>query len=350
MRCIITILLSVFYLLPGSRQVTADRVSHIYDYLPFESDGTNRNTDISPERGAGGWFAWYNGISQTDMTRFITEGDILAGGLRGGDVTVLWINIDRVGYSLEMLDAEFDEALCSELRSFVQRGGCLLLTKQAARLVTKIGRALYWPSTYGWGGYMDAGDTWYMTYDFCTGDNRDDHPVYRYTTNHEERDGVGHPTCFPLCGGNGIYRRTDNNHVWGDWGAYAINAGGCDPARRRSLEMAMHCHVLGGWGHTRGLDCAGMIEFEPVGDYVGTIITIGLAAYQWGPQNTCEYNVKGLTQGCLEYLNERGVNPYTPPVTSSSTTPHSAQLILENGQLKIVSEHGIYSVMGQMCQ
>lgn len=343
MTAILSILLSVFYLLPSSRTVTTDQVSHVYDYAPFESDGTATNRDISPERRAADWFASYTGSELSAPTRFITEGDVLAGGLEQGVVTVLWINIDRVGYTLEAFDAEFDDALCARLRRFVEGGGCLLLTKQSTRLVTKIGRAIFWPSDYACGGYEDGSDTWYMTYDFCTGANRNDHPIYRYTTHHEERDGVGHPTCFPLCGAEGTYRRTNNASGWGDWGAYAITADGCNPSRRHSLQLAMDCRILGGWGHTRGLDYAGMVEFIPSGQFAGSVIAMGLPAYQWGPQNVYQYNVEALTRGCLEYLEENA----RPVLGVESVQQHNARLIWQDGQWMIIAGGQRYTILGQ---
>lgn len=188
---------------------------------------------------------------------------------------------------------------------------------------------------------MDATDTWYMTYDFCTGANRNDHPVYRYTTNHEERDGVGHTTCLPLCSGSGTYRRTDNNSIWGDWGAYGITAEGCDPSRRHSLQLAMDCRVLGGWGHTRGMDCAGMLEFVPTSDFRGTVIAMGLAAYQWGVQNTSQYNVEALTRGCLEYLEEQ-----SPMAVSTLSAPQTSTKVLRNGRLYIETSLGTFDALG----
>ena len=130
-----------------------------------------------------------------------------------------------------------------------------------------------------------------------------------------EKDGVVN-AIFPLTSNAPTYNRTDNNNVWGDWNLYWKDysgnennvPGGCDPNRAKSLEESQNCQILGGWGHTRGLDCAGFIEFFPNGDYKGTVMAMGLAAYQWSTQNTCA-NMQHLTKGVLDYLNAQPAAP-----------------------------------------
>lgn len=292
----------VYYLLPS----TADNapVQDVYSVLPWEGDGTAANVEVSPERRAYEWCKdTYNGGTAKYVTiKDVAEGKLLVNSKPA--MTTLWINIDRCGLSLGDFDAMFNDNVATALGNYVKAGGNLFLSKQATRLVTKMGRACWWPNGYNSNGYFDAADEWQMCVHFCTDGNLDNpfHSCMKYLENGQAQDGLSFTTRFPLVSGEGTYRRSDNNCAWGDFGLYAPEKGGCDPERRNGIENGMGCKVLGGWGHTRGLDYAGFIEFYPQGDFKGTVMAMGLAAYQWGPQNLSEYNVKNLTKGILEYL------------------------------------------------
>lgn len=328
-------------------QLHAEDIVSPYDYLPMETAGDAVNTEVSPERRAYRWLhIEYNAGRPVHV---LTPADVLEGRLTTDGVTTLWINIDRAGLPLSTFDSWFRPEVCDSLRAFVQRGGNLLLTKQATRLASAIGRAAWWPSCYGDGGYQDApaNDRWNVTIDFCTGGNHDNHPLYRYVTGKYDPEGVGRPTAFPLCTGNGIYRRTDNNSLWADWYIYGLgHLGGCDYARRAGIEQAMYCRVLGGWGHTRGMDAAGIIEFYPHHEWHGTVLCIGLAAYQWGPQNTSESNVKNLTRGALDYLESQRYAPHSEQDSESAGHKSEARKELRSGQLTILREGHRYTLHG----
>lgn len=300
----------MFYLLPYSANVNGKDVVSKYDYLPWEGDGTEANVEVSPERRANEWFT---NTMTGSQERFLTIKDVKEGALLTGgkldSVRVLWINVDKVGYTLEDFDAAFDATFKAQLASFVKAGGNLYLSKQATRLVSEIGRCTWWPTLFANGGYVTATDEWQMCYNFCTEGNVD-HVSLKYTENHQKQDELNYFTRLPLTSKYDTvaeYRRTDNNSLWSDWAAYTLDAfGGCDIQRRNGFEQAQKCKILGGWGHTRGLDAAGYIEFYPdtiKGEFwAGTVMVMGLSAYQWGPQNASEYNVKNLTRGILEYL------------------------------------------------
>ena len=318
----------VGYLIPYTASVNYSSIENVYDYLPQENSGS---VEESPERKS---YEWFNGVyTNAAGKQFFTVKDIKDGALLSAGVptvAALWINVDRVGYSLEDFDAMFNDDFKTAVANYVKAGGNLYLSKQATRLVTSIGRCSWWPHAFANGGYVDGSDTWNMTDNFCANYNRHGHAMIKYVENYS--DGWH----FPLTSGEGTYRRTDNNSLWDDWGAYGIGEGGCDAygdgdfkdknIRIHRFESAQNCQILGGWGHTQGMDCAGFIEFFPNGDFKGTVVAMGLAAYQWGTSNTSVYNVKNLTKGILDYLTQTpnlAWNSETVPASGSIATTHT---------------------------
>ena len=321
----------VGYLIPYTADVNFNSIGNVYDYLPLESSGS---VEESPERKAYEWFNNdYNNAAGKNK-KFFTVKDIKEGALLSEGVptvTALWVNVDRVGYSLVDFDVMFNDDFKTALENYVKAGGNLYLSKQATRLVTKINRCSWWPREYKNGGYEDGSDVWKMTDNFCAGYNRHGHAMIKYIEDYA--DGWH----FPLTSGEGTYKRTNNNNLWDDWSAYGISENGCDAypdgdlkdknIRVHKFETAQNCQILGGWGHTQGMDCAGFIEFFPNGDFKGTVVVMGLSAYQWGASNKSVYNVKNLTKGVLDYLSitETGLawNEETIPASGSINTQHA---------------------------
>ena len=326
----------VGYLIPYTADVNLSSIGNVYDYLPWESSGS---VEESPERKS---YEWFNGVyANAAGKQFFTVKDVKDGALLSAGVptvTALWINVDKVGYSLEDFDAMFNNDFKTAIANYVKAGGNLYLSKQATRLVTSIGRCSWWPHAFANGGYGDGNDTWNMTDNFCANYNRHGHAMMKYIENYS--DGWH----FPLTSGDGTYRRTDNNSLWDDWGAYGIGEGGCDAygdgdfkdknIRIHRFESAQNCQILGGWGHTQGMDCAGFIEFFPNGDFKGTVVAMGLAGYQWGTSNTSVYNVKNLTKGILDYLAQ------TPNLSwNSETVPESGSIATTHIMTATANEH-----------
>ncbi len=301
--CMLTVVASaqVYYLVPDATQ-SASAITDVASLLPEENGQ-------QPERNAYAWFASQYGADHFLTIKDVTDGALLTDG-ELGSVKVLWINVARVGLELSQFDALFTQDFRYRLKLFVQAGGNLFLTSQSTRLVAAIDRCSWWPNDYKFDDYetLSESDVWYVTFDFCNGTDHGSHAVYANMTEKGQRDGVD--AMFPLQAGT---QRTNNNTGWGDWKYYWTHTGhdtltnpvpgGCDVARRTLFEDEQHCQILGGWGHTRGLDYAGFVEFFPYGDYKGTVIAMGLAAYQWCTANTKIDNIKTLTHNVLSYLS-----------------------------------------------
>lgn len=234
---------------------------------------------------------------------------------------VLWVNVDAVGLA-DLAATGIDATVINAIGNYVKAGGNLLLTKQASRIATEIGRmgvkdngVKYYPG-WGNGGYNVGGDTWSVNaqigVDFTLRDARE-HPVFDGITGEVIND-YAYET-FPLVG---AVKRTDNNNMWIELDRKTGEGRvGNDRLEQLNLfESDWGCTVLAVWGGVRDYCAPTIIEFHPQGDYKGSIIAIGAAAYQWGRSNDRIGNVKKLTENVLGYLNHTGVEygymlPYT---------------------------------------
>ena len=307
----------VAYLIPVTDK-SAAALTDIVAALPVISFG---GVEQNPERNAYNWFHATYPDGQVFTLKDVKEGKLLIGEAQTPAVKALWIYVDRLNLAIADYDALFTSEVYTALGNFVKAGGNLFTAGQAARVVAGIGRTAYWPDYKSDAVQTNiaATDVWFVTTDFCTGRDLRGHAAFATCVGKVEKDEVTN-AIFPLISNAATYNRTDNNNTWGDWSLYWRNYSGnevsdsnpvpdgCDPNRAKSLEESQNCQILGGWGHTRGLDCAGFIEFFPNGDYKGTVMAMGLAAYQWSTQNTCA-NMQHLTKGVLDYLNTEVQKP-----------------------------------------
>ncbi|MDY2943459.1 MAG: Ig-like domain-containing protein [Paludibacteraceae bacterium] len=305
----------VAYLIPVTDKSAAELTDTVAA-LPVISFG---EVEQNPERNAYNWFHITYPTGQVFTLKDVKEGKLLVGEAKTPAVRALWIYVDRLNLAIADYDVLFNYEVHDALKAFVKAGGNLFTAGQAARVVSAIGRTTYWPGYASTNLQTNVTDTWFVTTDFCTGRDLRGHVAFVTCVGKAEKDGVTN-AIFPLISNAATYNRTDNNNVWKDWNLYWKDysgkdisednkvPGGCDPNLAKSLEESQNCQILGGWGHTRGLECAGFIEFFPNGEYKGTVMAMGLAAYQWSTQNTCA-NMQHLTEGVLDYLNTEVQKP-----------------------------------------
>ena len=250
----------------------------------IESESKN-DPVLSPEQAT---YTWFNNSYTTsqDKTR------ILIGSLQAAessvpeDVDVLWINLDRNEHAISFNSGEthydniFNSNVVTALSNFVKRGGNLLLTKQAARIVTRIGRTASYPT---------CGISWIQ--------KENPGPKTAYTQKvvpaHKIFADTGEDPDYNLVS---TYYPTFRESLWDN-----LNTDG----DRSNFETNNTCKILG--YNDNDNTKAGIVEFYPKGDYKGTVLVIGVFGYQWCPDaetpvNTYLDNVKQLTQNALDYL------------------------------------------------
>ncbi len=315
----------VYYLLPNSAGWNSEAVNNVYDnpssqnQLKWEtSDG---DVYQCPERQAYEWFKdTYNSGAQKVITfKDLTDGRLAANGNLFDDVKVLWVHVDRY-MTITEFDALFPSDVRTALSNYVKAGGNLYLSTFAARLAFLMGRAPEpgFSENNGF-GTCNLDDPWRIKARAYNDDENNiynidnhEHAIYKYLN-----EGNQYVDNYRFNMQSGTLR-TDRNCVFGmDWNS---------PSSQNTFENNNTAKVLAGWGHEHVINCAGLVEFYPVGDWKGTIIANGLAACSWAACNQSVNCVKLLTKGVLDYLSitETGLawNTETVPAAGAINTQH----------------------------
>ena len=269
--------------------------SNLECYVPWDQD------DESPERQAVSWF--YNHYVDPSRTaennygegKFLTVGShVPASGTvpfsvaNIADVDVLWINVDRAGsfeaiISNLLVKDDFEEIV----RDFVKAGKNVLLTKQAARLVAETGRyTAVWPDFHG-DAYAVSATNNYSVQEWWAGS----HKVYNTL--------LGEGNMVALSTNS---KSANRSYYWTM----------ADDNARDEFQTEHSAKVLG-IEDTK----SGLIEFYPKGDYLGTMLVMGLNSYDWGATNSLLNKVQTLTQNMLDYLS---ASPNVQWATGASLT------------------------------
>lgn len=267
----------------------------------FEIDGAAQD----PEKRAYDWFN--TNFVEPGNGQFICLDDLNS---MPNDVYAIWIYVDRVGFDAGQFDALFTSHI-SELQAFVNAGGNLFLCKQATRLEKDLVGATDGQSSEPGTGNVIIPDynhnninepaTWAVDFRFELPDDwqhRGGHAIYANVPHRNENEAE-------LIWTSG--RKLTNNNCGIGIGTMGMNDI-WDKDRFHAFETRNNCQVLGGWANGDGCHYGGVIEFFPTGNRKGTVLMLGLAAYQWINNNAGNgwENTQKITQNVLEYL---GANP-----------------------------------------
>lgn len=227
------------------------------------------------------------------------------------DINEIWVQVDRVGMAQgwQNLPSELvaDDVIAA-LTDYVKAGGNLLLTKHATQLVAAIGRVSEnrAPNLYSDGAGGEGADIWtaqaIVGYDMTERYDHTGHAIYNgLATVPESQTGFGGDT-YPL---EGPGMREDHNCMW-DCNQAVLDISP-EPNVIKGFETATNSTVLATWGHVRDYCCAGIVDFNPDGDYLGRVLCIGLNAYEWNQNdrvNEYQSNIELLTKNSLDYLKQ----------------------------------------------
>ena len=213
---------------------------------------------------------------------------------------VVWINIDREGLQIgwRNLPAEIvSDATIEALRSYVDAGGNVFLTKHATQLTVPLGflDEKFAPGIFASGPGGEGGDIWSINCNIGLIYDHNDSELFRGLTT---CDVFQYPT-FPLIGPGW---REDHNCMW-DLNAYQYTAEGENTVEKFQNEN--HCTVMATWGQVVDFAVGGMLDFESVNGR-GRCVANGLAAYEFYQPGGNQYqaNVERLSRNCLDYLNK----------------------------------------------
>lgn len=249
----------------------------------------------SSETEASAWFTtnYVNQVNAYNVHKgtILRNAELTSTSLNPKVTKVVWVEIDREGFSLETNGLTDDQL--NNLKQYVKDGGNLYVSSHATKLVKLINRIDCQVSTYNSGGTSPNSDTWGIRANMNNKYNHENHPIYEGLTFENFTNGHG----VKLTDANPKY---DHNSMW-TLTDYTANAN-----HIIDFEVKTNSIVLGTWQQDDGTDNAAVVEFLPVADYKGRIIANGIAAYQWAASgNNYETNIEKLTGNILTYLSTR---------------------------------------------
>lgn len=268
----------------------------------------------------------------------VTDGQVIAPAdlaeLNVLTTPAVWVMIDRDGLAVGEANLPVSADFKTALEAYAKRGGNILLTGHAAQLVKSIGRCPYAPGIFGSGNGGENPDVWGLQ--AVIGDvegqiyDHRDHAIYKDLVDNNK---CGHPTFALVASGF----KKDHNCMWDlNAGEYALEA---NPNKVKDFENKTTSVVLGTWQHVTDYCCAGIVEFLPSGDFSGTILAVGLAAFDWYAKQEGT-NMSVMTANMLNYMTE------TTPTGLNNVIENNATKIVENGQLIIIMDGVRYNVLG----
>lgn len=204
--------------------------------------------------------------------------------LSANDVKVLWIPINRQGDNKSVVKPSAIYNHVETLKKYVQSGGNLYLTNHATLLTSAIGRIdkQYKPNTVSYGAPGENKDAWGVNPRFADMDYRG-HVLYSDFVAGSKNDN------YFLNSGTS---KEDHNCLWTGVSSYYTD-----------FIKATNSHILGKWSENGDTNNFGVVEFMPSGDYKGTILCNGLAAYEWSCEdNKYVDNIKRFTENSISYL------------------------------------------------
>ena len=293
----------VGYLLPA-----AESIDHLAGWYEGEQ----------PEYNAAKWFQ--ETYIATGKGRFVTVEELPT--LFDKGIKALWVNIERIDITTE--EGMFT-AMPEPLKTYIQAGGNVLLTKQATRLAYLMGRIGYAPA-FNAGGYTE--------------ENRG--RIRSIATKMGSAEGVdealdmsGHRLYEGMLSWDAskdVYLVAENckkTYNYCSWQDFFTDDAGTQHAytnayiqRMRDFESAWNATVFGVQGGVGDYCLSDIVEFNAKDGWAGRILAIGSTAYQWGSSNNLDEldNLKRLTSNALAYLNgeEPEAEVYTRSVNNGN--------------------------------
>ena len=236
------------------------------------------------EQAAYDWFIGNDNLQGLDKVVFTPDN---ISTLNAKDVKVLWIPINRLGDNIDVVKPKAIYDHVETLMNYVKNGGNLYLTNHATLLVSAIGRIAeqYKPNTVSYGAPAENKDPWGVNPRFADMDYRG-HVLYS-GFDAGSKGNLWNDNYFLNSGSS----KEDHNCLWTGISSYT------------DFINATNSHILGKWSQNSDTNNFGVVEFMPNGDYKGTILCNGLAAYEWNCEGN-EYvdNIKKFTENSISYL------------------------------------------------
>ena len=285
-------------------------VANAKTYVMITNDAETLDDD---EQAAKDWFL---SLSETKEGNFLcyTASEIAAGEdnkLIGVDC--VWVNFDKVGsgdvdkfwtnYSGSLSDATF----VTKLGDYLKSGGNILFTNHANYLLKEIGRYHKYPEEVGFGAGGNNNDVWDAGVVYGTWSMES--VAFDYSTDPLFANIEILPASRPCGREYKVFHllsegwKEDHNCFW--FFDLPENNDNGDPTKFSKLYSLYGVTLLAMWPHIEDY-CGGAIaRWDPKGDFKGSCITIGFAAYEWNMNvgtNSYQANIEQLTLNAIREL------------------------------------------------
>jgi hypothetical protein len=274
-----------------------------YAYLTyFKSLSDLQQNGNNEEIAAVNWF-----VKTYPSGDVISTYDIQNKAVNLSQYSVVWINIDNT--ITDAVPAQLENStVLSQITTYYQTGGSLLLTTFATQYVVDLGRTTRKPSIIGAGSAGFNGDIWDANIIIGAGQPT----KYDYTNSPLFAGLTMDNTSFtwatvPL-EGSGL--KENHNSMW-DLNSYGYKIPADGDNVVRAFEIENNATVMATWGQVADYCCGGIIYFNPTAAYPGKCIAIGLSAYEFNQSSgvapyTCsnvyQANIEKLTQNAISFL------------------------------------------------
>ncbi|GIZ09251.1 DUF4960 domain-containing protein [Flavobacterium sp. UMI-01] len=317
--------------------------------VAFLSNAVTINAITEPDTKAAGLYV--ESFYGTDF-KYLNAATMVSSDLN--DVAVVFFYYDNTG-SYDLPGGNLSPTVISNLTTFVQSGGSMLLAGFGTRIIDDLGRIPYEPGIAGNGAGGSNPDYWGINnVEGMPNGNMSTHAVYAgvTTTNQSNNAGGTYGYNFVPLINNGY--KEDHNSMW-DLGAIpGLTQPHASVARGAEFQTLTNSVILGSWQHVTDMCCVSAIEFLPTGTYTGRIIAYGPAAYEWemndSRTNTFNNNVKLITTNALTYLKNYSVTLDTESfenLNQVSLSPNpTADFVMVNSTNGI-QKISIYNANGQ---
>lgn len=223
----------------------------------------------------------------------------------------IWIHVDDE-YFPEAPDEFYDTDMLGLITNYYKNGGNLLLTVHAVGYLNDLGRIDLAVDVKGAGSASENEDIWYVSPTWGTFlkngttpqtvvDRSTDKIYAGLTSEAIIRDDSKEYVQFPLIS-PGL--KEDHNCFWTmDIPSNLI--ANDDYSKITTFESTYNMEALGTWAHVQDYFGAAIARWKPTGEYKGTAITIGVAAYEWNQNsgaNAYQSNIEKMTANALNEL------------------------------------------------
>lgn len=266
-------------------------------YIGMYSDSTSLiSTGDDDEIAAAKWL-----FSEYASARYISFDQIKSGAIDLSQFRVLWWNYDLA--STKNLPAvALDATVVDRIKAFYKNGGGVLFNQHAVQYFWNLGRVtLPYFTEYGIGAGGNNPDVWGVGINIGKQYNNSSHALFRSISLTTQSDGR---VTFPVIGPGW---KENHNAVIVRIPEYY---GGNNDYAEAYAKFNAHNNAkwLAVWDGIGDYFMAGIIEFEPKGDFEGTGIFIGIGGIEWnqnGTTNPYQNNVKQLYKNAIEYLKTK---------------------------------------------